>query len=149
MTPRETPSETTIRRRQIIIITVYLIVFTVVIFCSRTPHFFTGKLTKGVVADFTTKMIHGKGRPVESNPFPVVAFTPKNDSIIYHADLGDNFIFRKMSIGDSVTIIYNPNLPGEASYYSFPYYWIGMIEIWAGLFVLAFVFIIAGTQNYI
>ncbi|HTH31274.1 MAG TPA: hypothetical protein VL946_07975, partial [Lacibacter sp.] len=112
MIPIEAPSEKTIRRRQIMIIAVYLIVFTIVIFCSRTPHFFTGKLTKGIVVDFTTKMLYGKGSPVESNPFPVVAFTPVNDSITYHADLGDNIILHKISIGDSVTIIYNPSMPG-------------------------------------
>lgn len=147
--PVQAISEKIIRRRQITIVTVYLIIFTTVVFFTRTPNFITGKLTKGTVSGFTTKMLYGKGRPVESRPFPVVTFIPDNDSIPYHAYLGDNIILPNLIIGDTVNIIYNPNMPGEASYYSFPYYWIGLIEIWAGLFALAFVFIIAGTQKYI
>ncbi len=142
-------SEKIIRQRQLLIFTIYLVVFTLAVLITRTPNFNTGKITKGTVSGFTTKIIRGKGRPVESRPFPVVAYTPPNDSILYYAYLGDNFILRNLKVGDTVKVIYNPNVPGEASYYAFPYYWIGIIELWAGLFVLAFVFIIAGTQKFI
>ncbi|WP_164972773.1 hypothetical protein [Lacibacter luteus] len=94
-------------------------------------------------------MLYGKGSPTESRPFPVVVFRVGSDSTLYYASLDKNILFRNWKIGDSAKIIYDPSIPGEASYYSFPYYWIGLIEVWAGLFVLAFIFIVAGTQNFI
>jgi hypothetical protein len=132
-----------------LIISIYIILFAGVVSATRTPDFFSGKITKGVIDTFVTTQVHTRSSSFESQPFPAISFKPANDSIIYYAYADRNFYLRPFRVGDTVDVIYNPQIPGEASLYSFPYYWIGIIELWAGFFVLAFILIIFATQKII
>lgn len=85
----------------------------------------------------------------ESKPFPAISFNPENDSTTYYAYADRNFYLRPFRVGDTVEVIYNPQIPGEASLYSFPYYWFGIIELWTGLFAITFMLIIFATQKVI
>jgi hypothetical protein len=143
-------TEKIIRLRIKLIISIYFILFLGVVLVTRTPDFFSGKITKGVVDTFVTKYVRAKSSSsFESQPFPAISFKPANDTITYYAYADRNFYLRPFRVGDTVEVIYNPQIPGEASLYSFPYYWIGMIELWAGFFVLAFILIIFATQKVI
>lgn len=142
-------TEKIIRLRIKLIISIYIILFAGVVSVTRTPDFFTGKITKGVIDTFVTTHVHAKNSSFESQPFPAISFKPANDSITYYAYADRNFYLRPFRVGDTVKVIYNPQIPGEASLYSFPYYWFGIIELWAGLFALAFILIIFATQKVI
>jgi hypothetical protein len=142
-------TEKIIRLRIKLIIFIYIILFAGVVSVTRIPDFFAGKITKGVIDTFETKMMRVGMSMHESKPFPAISFKPENDSTTYYAYADRNFYLRPFVIGDTVEVIYNPQIPGEASLYSFPYYWVGIIELWAGFFVLAFILIIFATQKVI
>ncbi|QNA43035.1 DUF3592 domain-containing protein [Lacibacter sediminis] len=142
-------TEKIIQLRIKLIISIYIILFAGVVSVTRTPDFFSGKITNGVIDTFVTTHVHVKNSSFESQPFPAISFKPANDSIIYYAYADRNFYLRPYRVGDIVKVIYNPQIPGEASLYSFPYYWIGMIELWSGFFVLAFILLIFAKQKVI
>ncbi|MEQ1799302.1 MAG: DUF3592 domain-containing protein [Lacibacter sp.] len=141
-------TEKVIKQRLWLIISIYSILFIGVVIVTRTPNFFSGKITTGIVDTFETKIVYApKSLPFESRPFPVISFKPDSNDREYYAYVDRNFYLRTFEVGDTVNVIYNPNSPSEASLFSFPYYWFGITELWAGLLVLAFILIILATRK--
>ena len=143
-------TEKIIKRRLAIIILTYLFLFGIVISLTRSPDYFSGVVIKGTIDTFETKLVNPyKGSRFESRPFPVIRYYPNGSDQEHYTAVDQNFYLRSLKVGDSVKVIYNPDRPEVASFYSFPYYWFGPIELWAGAFILAFILIILATQKFI
>ena len=90
--------------------------------------------TKAIVID----KLYGDGkgrRPHSGYKYPQYSFR-YNDTNFITADR--NVYARNLSIGDSVTVIFRKDNPGDAVVYKFISYWVSLPHILVGLLIAAF-----------
>lgn len=112
---------------------IYWVGFVVYILLSRSPNFFTGKITRGRVVDINERTYRAGSRS-ETHRIPVVFFYINSEERSW-SDETINYL-GTYSIGDKVTMIYNPRHPEEACMLTLLGYWLNLSEIFIGFLII-------------
>jgi hypothetical protein len=119
---------------------VYWVFFIIYLFYSRTPDYFVGGRTEGVVIDIYDRVIHA-GKHYASRRSPIVSYYV--DSVEYRFYSEKESYLGLYSKGDKVTMIYNTFDPKEACILGLIGYWINITEFVFAFFLLAFITLLA------
>jgi hypothetical protein len=114
----------------------YGILFIVYLFFSRSPDFISGKLTDGVVVGIN-EHTYGYGSRRETRRCPVINFQVDSTERSF-SDATALYLW-PYSIGDHVTMIYNPEKPSEACLFSLVGYWLNLTEVFTAGIILALI----------
>ena len=115
---------------------VYLVFFIIYLFYSRTPDYFTGSRTEGVVINIYDKTIRA-GKAYATRSSPIVSYYV--DSVEYRFYSEKESYMGLYKKGDKVTMIYNHNDPNEACILGLIGYWVNITELIFAFFLWAFI----------
>jgi hypothetical protein len=119
---------------------VYGFFFIIYLLYSRTPDYFAGSRTEGVVVDIYDMTIRA-GKAYAKRSSPIVSYYV--DSVEYRFYSEKESYMGLYKKGDKVTMIYNHNNPEEACILGLIGYWINITEFIFALFLLAFITLFA------
>jgi hypothetical protein len=115
---------------------VYWCFFIIYVLMSRTPDYFSGTKAPGRVVDIYKRITYHKGSYVIHKD-PIVSFYV--DSVEYKWSTEDMNLMGWYSVGDKVTMIYNPNNPNEAYMVTFFGYWFQITEVFIAFLIVAII----------
>jgi hypothetical protein len=114
---------------------VYFVFFIIYLFYSRTPDYFTGSRTGGVVIDIYDYEVR-VGKAYAKRRSPIVSYYVEGKEYRFYSEKESYLgLYKK---GDKVTMIYNHNNPDEACILGLIGYWINITELIFAFFLLAF-----------
>jgi len=114
----------------------YWILFIIYLGNTRTPDYLTGQKTEGEVIDVYGFVVRG-GKGWAKKKCPVVRYYV--DSVEYRYYDEKQSYLGLYSKRDKVTMIYNPDFPGEACIFGLIGYWINISEILVALLIIAII----------
>jgi hypothetical protein len=112
---------------------VYWMLFIIYLFFTRSPGFFSGKTTEGVVVDIN-EQTYSDGQTEGTRRNPVIHFYV--DSVERSWYDANKIFLSQYAIGDKVTMIYNPEDPGEACMFGLLGYWLNLTELFTAFLII-------------